>query len=73
MGDEEEGVTVPSRTLLLQVGKAMMIDESDQISSRKEPYNFSWEMILSTAQLMAKLPEATQASWAAITTGRLQV
>ena len=35
MGDEEEGVTVPSRTLLLQVGKAMMIDESDQISSRK--------------------------------------
>lgn len=40
MGDEEEGVTVPSRTLLLQ--------------------------------LMAKLPEETQASWAAITTGRLQ-
>ena len=74
MGDEEEGVTVPSRTLLLQVGKAMMIDEMKVIKSQvEEPYNFSWEMILSTAQLMAKLPEATQASWAAITTGRLQV
>ena len=41
MGDEEEGLVVPSRTLLLQ--------------------------------LMAKLPEETQASWTAITTGRLQV
>ena len=30
-------------------------------------------LILTSAQLMAKLPEETQASWAAITTGRLQV
>ena len=28
MGDEEEGVTVPSRTLLLQVVNAIMFDES---------------------------------------------
>jgi len=40
MGDDDEGVAVPSRTLLLQ--------------------------------LIAKLPEETQANWATIRTGRLQ-
>merc|ERR1719400_1573433 len=40
MGDDDEGVAVPSRTLLLQ--------------------------------LIAKLPEETQANWASIRTGRLQ-
>ena len=59
MGDDDEGVAVPSRTLLLQVrgpeGALKYIDN------------------LICFQLIAKLPEETQASWATIRTGRLQV
>ena len=59
MGDDDEGVAVPSRTLLLQV------------DHRKGALKYINNLIY--FQLIAKLPEETQASWATIRTGRLQV
>ena len=59
MGDDDEGVAVPSRTLLLQV---------DQ---REGALKYIDNLIC--FQLIAKLPEETQANWATIRTGRLQV
>ena len=59
IGDDDEGIAVPSRTLLLQV---------DQ---RKGALKYINNLIC--FQLIAKLPEETQASWATIRTGRLQV